>query len=109
VARDAEHDAVSRLADADGAEDGTGADVDPSRRWLVLSAVCLAQLMVVPDATIVNIALPRRGDRPRSGSRECGRGTDLQAPVAHQADLLRAARHRRVMRHHHQGEPVLPP
>src|SRR6202034_1712876 len=34
---------------------GTGAD---PRRWLILAVVALAQLMVVLDATIVNIALP---------------------------------------------------
>jgi EmrB/QacA subfamily drug resistance transporter len=34
-----------------------GATLDP-RRWLILSVVGLAQLMVVLDATIVNIALP---------------------------------------------------
>jgi EmrB/QacA subfamily drug resistance transporter len=33
------------------------ADADP-RRWLILAVVALAQLMVVLDATIVNIALP---------------------------------------------------
>jgi len=35
----------------------TIADPDP-RRWLILAVVSLAQLMVVLDATIVNIALP---------------------------------------------------
>src|SRR3989442_15413927 len=30
----------------------------PERRWLVLVVVALAQLMLVLDATIVNIALP---------------------------------------------------
>ena len=35
--------------------DATGAD---PRRWLILAVVALAQLMVVLDATIVNIALP---------------------------------------------------
>jgi hypothetical protein len=35
--------------------DATGAD---TRRWLILAVVALAQLMVVLDATIVNIALP---------------------------------------------------
>src|SRR5215469_14340832 len=35
----------------------TGAAPDP-RRWLILGTVGLAQLMVVLDATIVNIALP---------------------------------------------------
>ena len=30
---------------------------DP-RRWLILAVVCLGQLMVVLDATVVNIALP---------------------------------------------------
>jgi hypothetical protein len=34
-----------------------GASPDP-RRWLILGTVGLAQLMVVLDATIVNIALP---------------------------------------------------
>ena len=29
-----------------------------SSRWLVLVIVCLAQFMVVLDATIVNVALP---------------------------------------------------
>src|SRR5215831_17305987 len=36
---------------------GTSATPDP-RRWLILAIVGLAQLMVVLDATIVNIALP---------------------------------------------------
>jgi len=36
---------------------GTDATLDP-RRWLILGTVGLAQLMVVLDATIVNIALP---------------------------------------------------
>ena len=35
----------------------SGAPADP-RRWLILGTVALAQLMVVLDATIVNIALP---------------------------------------------------
>ena len=30
----------------------------PERRWLVLVVVAVAQLMVVLDGTIVNIALP---------------------------------------------------
>ncbi|MDF2434724.1 MAG: hypothetical protein JWP44_4355, partial [Mucilaginibacter sp.] len=30
----------------------------PSRRWWTLSIVALAQLMVVLDSTVVNIALP---------------------------------------------------
>jgi MFS family permease len=30
----------------------------PDRRWLILAVLGLAQLMVVLDATIVNIALP---------------------------------------------------
>jgi len=39
---------------------GPGAEHDPhhARRWLVLGVVAVAQLMVVLDATIVNIALP---------------------------------------------------
>src|SRR6195952_5416963 len=33
-------------------------DPNHSRRWLVLAVIAVAQLMVVLDATIVNIALP---------------------------------------------------
>jgi EmrB/QacA subfamily drug resistance transporter len=36
----------------------SAATVAPSRRWLTLTTVALAQLMVVLDATVVNIALP---------------------------------------------------
>jgi MFS family permease len=36
----------------------TAADPTYSRRWLVLAVVGIAQLMVVLDATVVNIALP---------------------------------------------------
>jgi EmrB/QacA subfamily drug resistance transporter len=39
------------------ATSATAAGADP-RRWLILAVVSLAQLMVVLDATIVNIALP---------------------------------------------------
>jgi EmrB/QacA subfamily drug resistance transporter len=43
-----------------GARDGAGSspDDDSSRRWLILGVVCVGQLMVVLDATVVNIALP---------------------------------------------------
>src|ERR1700685_1727254 len=30
----------------------------PSNRWLILIIACLAQFMVVLDATVVNVALP---------------------------------------------------
>ena len=33
-------------------------DNHSDRRWLVLALLCTAQLLVVLDATIVNIALP---------------------------------------------------
>jgi len=36
----------------------SGGGAEPSRRWWVLGVVGLAQLMVILDATIVNIALP---------------------------------------------------
>jgi EmrB/QacA subfamily drug resistance transporter len=36
----------------------SGAAAAPSRRWWILAVVGLAQLMVVLDATVVNIALP---------------------------------------------------
>ena len=37
---------------------GGQADTVDARRWLILAVVCLGQLMVVLDATVVNIALP---------------------------------------------------
>jgi len=37
-----------------------------SSRWLVLVIVCLAQFMVVLDATVVNVALPRLAFGARS-------------------------------------------
>ena len=37
--------------------DGTAAQPDP-RRWLILVVIAVAQLMVVLDATVMNIALP---------------------------------------------------
>ncbi|GFJ94992.1 hypothetical protein [Phytohabitans rumicis] len=44
---------------------GGAADVDP-KRWLALVVIAIAQLMVVLDATIVNIAMPGRRRRWRS-------------------------------------------
>jgi EmrB/QacA subfamily drug resistance transporter len=41
-----------------GPDAGAGADETYGRRWLILGVVCLGQLMVVLDATVVNIALP---------------------------------------------------
>src|SRR3954462_8701273 len=36
----------------------TSTDADSRRRWLIIAIIGIAQLMVVLDATIVNIALP---------------------------------------------------
>lgn len=41
-----------------GSSSGGTAPAAPSRRWWTLSVVALAQLMVVLDSTVVNIALP---------------------------------------------------
>ena len=41
---------------------GVAADEESARRWLILGVVCLGQLMVVLDATVVNIALPHGSD-----------------------------------------------
>src|SRR5512133_2415476 len=46
---------ASPLPDVPTAQAGSAPD---PRRWLILGTVGLAQLMVVLDATIVNIALP---------------------------------------------------
>ena len=35
----------------------TAGDAHP-RRWLILAAICLAALMIVLDATVMNLALP---------------------------------------------------
>jgi EmrB/QacA subfamily drug resistance transporter len=39
-------------------QSSTDTDVPPARRWLILAVIAIAQLMVVLDVTIVNIALP---------------------------------------------------
>ena len=39
-------------------EEQDGSRAADSRRWLVLGVIALAQLMIVLDATIMNIALP---------------------------------------------------
>ena len=62
MAQEAGRTADSRVAEdaatvpvaARGGEAGTA----DARRWLILAVVCLGQLMVVLDATVVNIALP---------------------------------------------------
>jgi EmrB/QacA subfamily drug resistance transporter len=70
MAQDAEHAPVRNIAGQAGAETEAtarrkpaapgddGAGDDSARRWLILGVVCLGQLMVVLDATVVNIALP---------------------------------------------------
>jgi EmrB/QacA subfamily drug resistance transporter len=58
MAQDAGHEAVSQLAGDWRTENDAAADDESARRWLILGVVCLAQLMVVLDATVVNIALP---------------------------------------------------
>jgi EmrB/QacA subfamily drug resistance transporter len=65
MAQDADRPAAPQIADGSAAAAGlaepagsAGADDASSRRWLILGVVCLGQLMVVLDATVVNIALP---------------------------------------------------
>jgi EmrB/QacA subfamily drug resistance transporter len=48
----------ARVSQAAGAAERAEPRDDFSRRWLILGVVCLGQLMVVLDATVVNIALP---------------------------------------------------
>ncbi|HEY2550806.1 MAG TPA: DHA2 family efflux MFS transporter permease subunit [Streptosporangiaceae bacterium] len=43
---------------ADTGPDATSSPAAPDRRWLILGVIALAQLMIVLDATIMNIALP---------------------------------------------------
>src|ERR1700676_5250480 len=43
---------------SDRAEPVVGSDGDQRRRWWILAVLGIAQLMVVLDATVVNIALP---------------------------------------------------
>src|ERR1700691_1480999 len=49
--------AANPPADSAAAVPPAGAAPDP-RRWLILAVIALAQLMIVLDATVVNIALP---------------------------------------------------
>jgi EmrB/QacA subfamily drug resistance transporter len=60
MAHDAERAAVTQAgaAASEVAEGLGGGQDDSARRWLILGVVCLGQLMVVLDATVVNIALP---------------------------------------------------
>src|SRR5580698_6138966 len=65
MAQDADRPVVSRVADRSAAARGVAGPAGPAdadqvsgRRWLILGVVCLGQLMVVLDATVVNIALP---------------------------------------------------
>jgi EmrB/QacA subfamily drug resistance transporter len=66
MAHHAKHAAVSPRSTADAAHEDPDHEItdqesardDHARRWLILSVVCLGQLMVVLDATVVNIALP---------------------------------------------------
>jgi EmrB/QacA subfamily drug resistance transporter len=58
MAQEARHAAEPGVTGAAGAAGQSGSDDDSSRRWLILGVVCLGQLMVVLDATVVNIALP---------------------------------------------------
>jgi hypothetical protein len=39
-------------------EPASSSDVTDSRRWWILGVVGLAQVMVILDTTVVNIALP---------------------------------------------------
>jgi EmrB/QacA subfamily drug resistance transporter len=65
MAQDADRPVAPQVADRSAAGPGVAgpdgsADTDETygRRWLILGVVCLGQLMVVLDATVVNIALP---------------------------------------------------
>jgi len=49
---------VTRSDTPDRGEHGIDAELHHTRRWLILGVIAVAQLMVVLDATIVNIALP---------------------------------------------------
>ena len=58
MAQKADRVAQAQAPGATRAEWRDGADEVSNRRWLILGVVCLGQLMVVLDATVVNIALP---------------------------------------------------
>ncbi len=45
-------------APPDPVESPAGADTSHDRRWWILGVLGIAQLMVILDSTIVNIALP---------------------------------------------------
>jgi len=49
----------STVADARVSGGPAATDAPDSRRWLALAVIALAQLMVVLDATVVNIAMPK--------------------------------------------------
>jgi EmrB/QacA subfamily drug resistance transporter len=49
---------VSDDSDIDAGPGAASSSAPPDRRWLILGVIALAQLMIVLDATIMNIALP---------------------------------------------------
>ena len=51
-----------------------GAEPDP-RRWLILVVIAVAQLMVVLDATVMNIALPSAQTRRCTSATSTGSGS----------------------------------
>ena len=67
---------ITSLADRKAAEARGASD----HRWLVLVVVSIAQLMVVLDATIVNIALPSAQARPRFRRQRSGSGSSPPTP-----------------------------
>ena len=54
-------------------------DIAPANRWAVLAVLGVAQLMVVLDATIVNIALPS-AQRALHFSTDSGNGSSPLTP-----------------------------
>jgi hypothetical protein len=50
---------MSATAEVSGVVPGAASEPNP-RRWVALAVIAIAQLMVVLDATIVNIALRSR-------------------------------------------------
>jgi hypothetical protein len=65
----------------------TAGSPGPDHRWLVLVTVAIAQLMVVLDATVVNIALPRQrqqaGGSLEGGGVTAGPGTEADAAAGY--------------------------
>ena len=86
-----------------------GMQSDDPKRWRALAVIAVAQLMIILDATIVNVALPTAGSRHLDGGSAVGGNCvhpDLRRPAA--ARRAHSGLHRAEAHVHHASDRVRP-